>query len=245
MKKKRQRRKKGHAGFTLAWIIVLIVCLLGISVAHYGSFGAWFQAISGVFKTGPVVVIDAGHGGDDIGASSGDQIEKEQTLKMAQLVAADLEEDGIQVVMTRDDDTTTSLESRVQTANAANADAFVSIHRNMYTGTSTDVKGVEIWTSHDATDAETELATLVLNRLIDTGYITSRGVKYGTMDDTSTDYYVIGNTTMPAILIELGFLSNEDDRAMVESYADVTARAIADGIEDWLDEQEETESTSG
>ncbi|HCW22221.1 MAG TPA: hypothetical protein DGX96_00675 [Lachnospiraceae bacterium] len=48
---------------------------------------------------------------------------------------------------------------------------------------------------------------------------------------------------MPSILIELGFLSSEDDRAMVEEYADVTARAIADGIEDWMNEQTETESS--
>ena len=163
--------------------------------------------------------------------------------KRVQLVGDDLESDGIRVIMTRDDDSTTSLESRVQTANDAGALGFVSIHRNMYNGTKTDVKGVEIWTGHDAGEAETDLARLVLEHLTETGYITSRGIKGGSMDDPETDYYVIRNTQMPSILIELGFLSSEDDRAMVEGYADVTARAIADGIEDWMNEQTETESS--
>ena len=244
MKAKSRRKRTGNVKFAICWVLVLIVCLLGISIAHFGSFGAWTAALKNRFQTGPVIVIDAGHGGDDNGASSGDQIEKEETLSMAKLVEKDLKEDGIRVVMTRNDDMTTSLESRAATANAAGADGFVSIHRNMYNGTKTDVKGVEIWTSHEPGEAESELARLVLNRLTDTGYITSRGIKGGSMDDPDTDYYVIRNTQMPSILIELGFLSNEDDRAMVQSYADVTARAIADGIEDWINEQKETESTS-
>ena len=244
MDRTRRRKNTGSGRFALIWIVVLIVSLLGISIAHYGSVPAWAKAIRGYFLKGPVICIDAGHGGDDEGASSGDQIEKEQTLKIAQLVADDLESDGIRVVMTRDDDSTTSLESRAQTANDAGAFGFVSIRRNMYNGTKTDVKGVEIWTSHDAGTEETELARLVLKRLTDTGYITSRGIKGGSMDDPETDYYVIRKTQMPSILIELGFLSSEDDRAMVEEYADVTARAIADGIEDWITEQTETESTT-
>jgi N-acetylmuramoyl-L-alanine amidase len=244
MDRQKRRKKSSNLHFALIWTAVLAASLVGISIAHYGSVPSWAKAIRGHFLKGPVICIDAGHGGDDTGASSGDQIEKEQTLKIAQLVADDLESDGIRVVMTRDDDSTTSLESRVQTANDAGALGFVSIHRNMYNGTKTDVKGVEIWTSHDGEAGGTELARLVLKRLTDTGYVTSRGIKGGSMDDPDTDYYVIRNTQMPSILIELGFLSSEDDRAMVEEYADVTARAIADGIEDWISEQTETESTT-
>ena len=243
MDTRKRRRKSSNVRFALVWTAVLVTCLIGIGIAHFGSVPAWAKGVRRYFLKGPAICIDAGHGGEDAGASSGGQIEKEQTLRIAQLVEDDLESDGIRVIMTRDDDSTTSLESRVQTANDAGALGFVSIHRNMYNGTKTDVKGVEIWTSHDAGEAETDLARLVLEHLTETGYITSRGIKGGSMDDPETDYYVIRNTQMPSILIELGFLSSEDDRAMVEEYADVTARAIADGIEDWMNEQTETESS--
>lgn len=236
--------KKKNLRFALIWAIILVICLLVISIAHYGSVGAWIDAIKNGGQTGPLVVIDAGHGGSDEGASSGDQIEKDETLAVAKLVAKDLKADGYRVLMTREEDTNVSLQERAQAANAAKADAFVSIHRNMYNGEKTDVKGVEIWISHEQGEQETQLANAVMDRLLATGYVMSRGIKSGSMDDPNTDYYVVRETQMPAILIELGFLSNEDDRAMVQENAGTTARAIADGIKDYLTAQQETENST-
>lgn len=89
------------------------------------------------------VVVDAGHGGADHGASSSDLAEKDITFDIAMRLQKRLEAGGFEVMMTRDSDHLLSLRERVQMANANHADLFISVHVNWFDGTS--VPGIETY----------------------------------------------------------------------------------------------------
>ena len=173
-----------------------------------------------------VICIDAGHGGNDVGATSKSRYEKDDNLKVAKLVKQYLENENIGVVMTRDSDTTISLQERCKIANKKKADLFVSIHRN-----SSEVgNGIEIWTSSNKKEKDVQLATSILNKLSKTEIQTNRGIKYGTIKGENTNYYVLNNTKMPSCLIELGFITDNQDNNLFDKNIKNYAKAIADGI---------------
>jgi N-acetylmuramoyl-L-alanine amidase len=97
----------------------------------------------------PRIVLDPGHGGSDPGAT-GFVVEKELTLDLAQQVAVLLREQGADVVLTRDDDSTVPLSARTARANAEQADLFVSIHGNANPGGT--LEGIETYVLDDSTD---------------------------------------------------------------------------------------------
>ena len=100
-----------------------------------------------------VVVIDAGHGGDDHGARGVRVLEKELVLDVAHLLASRLRGEGLRVVMTRKDDSTVPLETRTSMANEARGDLFVSIHAN--SAPAAEARGIEtFFVSLEASDAE-------------------------------------------------------------------------------------------
>lgn len=173
-----------------------------------------------------VVCIDAGHGGDDVGAILDKRYEKNDTLEIARLVKKYLKKQNIKVVMTRDKDKTVSLEERCNIANRKNADFFVSIHRN----SSETGNGIEIWCNSTKREDDTALANAIMEKLQNTEIQKNRGVKYGTIDGENSDYYVLKNTTMPSCLIELGFITNEKDNQLLDNYKKDYANAIAEGI---------------
>ena len=173
-----------------------------------------------------VVCIDAGHGGDDVGAILANRYEKNDTLKMAKLVEKHLKEKNIKVIMTRSHDSSVSLDKRCKIANKKNAKLFVSIHRNSAeTG-----NGVEIWCNSQEREQDTLLANSILNHLKNFPLQNNRGIKYGTINGKDSDYYVLNYTNMPSCLIELGFISNEQDNQLLDNYNNDYAKAIADGI---------------
>ncbi len=173
-----------------------------------------------------VICIDAGHGGNDVGATSKNRYEKDDNLKVAKLVKQYLENENIDVVMTRDSDTTISLQERCKIANKKKADLFVSIHRN-----SSEVgNGIEIWTSSNKKEKDVQLATSILNKLSKTEIQANRGIKYGTIKGENTNYYVLNNTKMPSCLIELGFITDNQDNNLFDKNIKNYAKAIADGI---------------
>ena len=168
-----------------------------------------------------VVVIDAGHGGTDCGATRAGIKESDINLAVAQRVEAILKQKGYKVYMTRSGDQTVSLQERVDIAEGKDEDVFVSIHVNSSENTSPT--GVETHYYHQysynlAKCIQAELAKNVTespNR----GLIKSR-------------FYVINHTTKPAVLVEIGFISNEKERMQLVS-ADRqqrTAKAIAEGV---------------
>ena len=175
-----------------------------------------------------LICLDPGHGGDDPGAVQGDRQEKDDNLRMALAVRNKLEShdfENLTVMLTREDDTQLELQQRVEIANDAEATLFISIHRNSGGG-----QGIETWTSAEALQPETRLATYIQKGLAAIPTVKDRGVKSGTASNPLASYYVVGNTEMPACLVELGFLDNVDDLVLFDAAFDDYASAIADGI---------------
>lgn len=182
-----------------------------------------------------IIAIDPGHGGSDPGAVGPNGAkEKDITLNVAFKVRDLLQSYGYQVVMTRtgdyrlDENSTKDLEKRAQIANNNNASLFVSIHANSFDSTS---KGTETFyhTREVAGSNACKLATAIQNKLIGALGLTNRGVK-------QEDFSVLRNTTMPAALTELAFISNPSEEALLitDQFQTKAARAIVDGILEYL-----------
>lgn len=176
------------------------------------------------------VCIDPGHGGSETGAigESGKRLEKEDNLRLALLVRDELTERGYTVVMTRDSDSTVSLEDRCKTANKSRAALFVSIHRNSSSGTG---QGCEMWIHSKNPSDDRLLAENILQSLELMGADTSRGINTGYREGANKNYYVNRCSKMPSVLAEIGFISNANDNAQFDERIGDLAVSIADGIE--------------
>lgn len=179
----------------------------------------------------PTVVIDAGHGGFDRGARSKAPFceEKRLCLSTAKLVRKHLEQLGYKVVMTRSGDHYISLSRRVQIAKATDSAIFVSIHYN--SARNKEAKGIEVFfcegKSHPIRARHSKmLAENILPKIVQRTAAASRGVK-------KANFYVIRESTMPAVLIEGGFITNFMERAQLKTtaYQDRLARGVADGVD--------------
>ncbi|HZJ77900.1 MAG TPA: N-acetylmuramoyl-L-alanine amidase [Clostridia bacterium] len=179
----------------------------------------------------PLVCIDAGHGGDDVGATSpdGQRLEKDDNLEIAILVRDKLVEKGIDVFLTRDNDSSITLKKRVTTANRKRSCFFVSLHRN----SSLDCKGkgVEIWISSKNNEDERLLAQNILDKLVCVGVQSVRGIHIGFRDNPNSDYYINKYSDMTSCLVEIGFINNEKDNELFDEKLEEYAAAVADGIE--------------
>ena len=179
-----------------------------------------------------LIIIDAGHGGSDsgaVGVLDGKQIyEKDLTLSIAKKVRDILIRRGYNAEMTRETDVLLSLSEPPRRANERNAALFVSVHIN--SAESTEAYGTEVYYSlenNDDTYGTTSevLAERVLNEMLYNMKSQSRGVK-------TANHAVTRRCKMPAILTEVGFISNEDElRKMCSAdYQKKVAVGIADGI---------------
>lgn len=171
------------------------------------------------------VVLDAGHGGSDYGAIREGINEKDITLDVTRRVEAILRSKGYKVALTRNNDVYVSLEDRVECSESEEPEIFVSIHVN--SAVSTDPSGIETHYYHEYSK---ELAEVVHKHLIKEIPTTkNRGL-------FKSKFYVINHTTVPAILVEMGFLSNVDERneLITDSRKQKTAKAIAEGIIEYL-----------
>lgn len=177
---------------------------------------------------GKTIVIDPGHGDHDPGAQANGLIEKNVVLEVGLRVEKLLEDAGVNVVMTRKDDTFITLQGRVDIAERAYADSFVSIHAN---AASAAAEGAETFYNSDHVAEESKkLAQAIQTRLVQ-----ETGMKHRRVADAR--FYVIRNTTMPSTLVELGFLTNPGDvnRMKQAGYPDRAAQAIYNGIRDFYD----------
>jgi N-acetylmuramoyl-L-alanine amidase len=151
-----------------------------------------------------VVVVDPGHGGPDPGAIGvGGIQEKDIVLDIARELAAKLRDQGIEVIMTRDADIDLDLEPRVALAERVKADFFVSIHANSIDINHPNVNGLQTYYFHDNSN---RLAQVIQQEVLQTTGVIDRGVK-------TARFYVIRNTSMPAVLVEVGFVTGRDDAA--------------------------------
>ena len=170
------------------------------------------------------VVIDAGHGGTDAGAIGGGTYEKDITLDVAKRVEDLLKKSGFAVLMTRPNDAYVSLQDRVAMSENYNPDIFVSIHVN--SSVRPEITGVE---THYYHQESMTLAQTVHSSLASAVDSPNRGL-------FKSKFYVINHTTAPAILVEIGFISNSAERAQLvgEKRKQATAKAIADGVKNYF-----------
>lgn len=176
------------------------------------------------------VVIDPGHGGDDVGAPDPTETryEKDDCLRISLLVANYLRQyEDVNVIMTRTDDSFVSLNNRCDIANNAKADLFVALHRNLYDG---EAQGVEIWVNNKRPVIDTALAQNILDGLKAVGISNDRGVNYGYIGQPYSNYQVNRETDMPSCLVELGFMQDAEDNRLFDEHLDEYAKAIADAI---------------
>ena len=176
----------------------------------------------------PVVFLDAGHGGSEAGGRSGDIYEKDINLQIVKKVKSVLENDGCQVFLSRDSDTSVKLEDRITEAEKCGADVFVSVHQNSLDNDSV-THGVKTHCS-ESNAKSSGLASLVQKGVLARTEAKDRGV-----EETSTQY-VLQSTEFPSCLIETGFLTSDTEGLLLQdsAYQDKIALGIADGIEQFL-----------
>lgn len=170
------------------------------------------------------VVIDAGHGGSDYGAIRNGINEKDITLDVAKRVEALLKKEGYAVKMTRTSDVYVSLQGRCDISNAYDPDIFVSIHVN--SSVRPEITGIE---THYYHQESMSLAQTLHSSLASNINSKNRGL-------FKSKFYVINHTTAPSILMEIGFISNDGERAQLvsEKRKQDTAKAIAEGVKNYF-----------
>lgn len=182
-----------------------------------------------------IVVIDAGHGGEDPGAigynSSGKAVAYESHINLAisLLVGEKLEKSGIKVVYTRDEDKYITLQGRSELANTIECDMFVSIHCNSIDNG--QINGTQVY-YHPDSEIGTVLAENIYNKMVDMTSLAPKETQNG------SHLYVIRTTTSPAVLVETAFISNEKDRnyLMSKEGQETIAEAIYRGIIETMNE---------
>lgn len=210
---------------TLRTIITALVCMIAVVG---GSESVLASSLAG--KT---VIVDAGHGGHNPGAVANGSIEADNNLAVALLLADKLKEAGAEVVLTRDTDRAVAqevsslreeLQARVDIAQQNQGDLFVSIHSN--SNENTKVYGAMTF-YHNETSKR--LAETVQKNLVYRTKANDKGVQ-------TAGFYVLRHTSMPSILVEMGFVSNPQEAKLLResSYRLKLANGIYEGIEEYF-----------
>lgn len=172
-----------------------------------------------------LVVLDAGHGGENPGAVYNGRQEKDDALALTLAVGQILAANGVEVYYTRETDIFETPLQKAQEANQTGADYFVSIHRNsspvpnQYTGIETLV--------YNRYGEAARLAYNINEELEEVGF-ENQGV------NERTNLAVLRRTQMPAVLVEVGFINTEADNTLLDARFDDVVQAIADGILDTI-----------
>jgi len=173
-----------------------------------------------------LVVIDPGHGGKDSGAPGlNGLLEKDVVLPIGKRIATILEQNGVQAVLTRDADFFVELQGRVDITHRVNATLFVSVHANSI-DSRPDVNGLEVYYF----DSGHALADVVRNTILQSiSTIKDRGTR-------KARFYVLRKNSIPAILVETGYMTGNEDNPRLGSseYQNRMAEAIARGILKYL-----------
>lgn len=184
------------------------------------------------------VIFDAGHGGHDCGAvGQGGLRESDVTLKIAMMCVQMALDSGWSIALTRSRDVFVGLQDRADRANLSRCDAFVSIHCNAAANRS--ASGFEVWTTKGQTAAD-PLAESVLRKMgrAFPGEI-ARLDKTDGDGDKESGFAVLRETTAPAVLVEVGFISHPETEARMRSseWIATAARAIVDALVAWQESE--------
>lgn len=167
------------------------------------------------------VILDAGHGGADFGATYMGRMEKDDTLRLTLAIGDILRNAGVNVLYTRTEDIYESPAQKAAEGNSSGADYFVSIHRNSspYNNQYTGVESL-VYSRYGAAARMAEN----INRQLELVGFVNQGV------NERTNLAVLRRTNMPAVLVEVGFINTDRDNILFDSRFQETAQAIADGI---------------
>lgn len=180
------------------------------------------QSLSSNPLKGKTIVLDPGHGGSDQGASSSTpskSLEKNYTLKTAKELKKLLNKEGAHVKMTRSNDKYVSLDDR-----NIKGDAFISIHNDALD--SSNANGVTVYWFKDKQET---LAQTLNSAIQKKALLTNRGSR-------QQNYQVLRQTDIPAVLLELGYISNPTDESMISDqlHRQVVEQAIVDGLKQYF-----------
>lgn len=207
----------GTNGFIAGWLVTTNGT--GPSIEKQGAAGHL------KYKT---IVIDPGHGGIDNGATGASgTLEKELTLRTAQLLSDKLKAAGANVFLTRTNDSYLPLPSRVRLSSVHQSDAFISLHYDSNLDRS--IRGMTGYYYHSY---QKKLAEYVYNAANSQTRLKSRGVRYG-------DYHVVRENQRAAVLMELGYLSNSAEETTLKSgqFQENAASGIYNGLARYFKEQ--------
>lgn len=208
--------------------ISLILAALLVLTSFLAAVKFLSNIVEEHYESVKTVCLDAGHGADDVGATStgGARLEKDDNLRLTLKVRDKLEEKGIRVILTRDDDSDITLKERCRLANKKRCDFFLSLHRNSAVSGS----GFKAWIAKEPKDDEEQTAQRLVKALSDISGLPNRGVKRGYRNSSGNNYYVNSNTNMPSILLEVGFVTSDEDNKSFDKSLDENAEAIAEII---------------
>ena len=167
------------------------------------------------------IIIDPGHGGFDPGAVYENRKEKADNLRLALAVGQVLKNAGYQMIYTRTDDRYDSPYDKAQIANSAGGDLFLSFHRN-FAETPDLYQGVQALV-YDKNPLALRVAKNVNENLEEIGF-KNLGI------ESRKELVVLRRTSMPAVLLEVGFINSKEDNRLFDENFDAIARAIADGV---------------
>lgn len=179
-----------------------------------------------IIEHGPLegmnIVLDAGHGGFDSGAvGQHETLEKDVALTTVRLLRDLLESEGATVQLTRDEDTYVSLTSRVTIGSMHRAHLFLSIHADGFENS--EAKGM---TTYYYDEQSEPVATTIHNSIFKKKIETeNRGIEFG-------NYQVLRDSFVPAVLLELGYITNKEDEALLNSpgFQEKVSRRIVEGV---------------
>lgn len=179
-----------------------------------------------------ILVLDAGHGGNDEGAwdQSGKRLEKNYNLKIVRMLKERFDQtEGIQVYYTRLEDKEMTKKARVALANKLHADAFVSIHCNASDPGDTASQGVETLYSKRKTGTSLSNKALAQNIVDRLAEVTGRKNR-GTI--RREGLYLMHHSKVPTTIVEIGYMSNKSDMKYLDS--DKGSKKIVDGVYDGI-----------
>ena len=181
------------------------------------------------------IAIDPGHGSNTAGKRTPPfpdgsvMCENEFNEGVAALLAVELQKQGFETIQVAPEQEDTPLPTRVDRANLAKADLYISIHANAFGDNWNSAYGIETFV-HSLSDQQTvSIAKAIQGSLVTTTGRADRGVK------ENRSLYVLHATTMPAVLVESGFMTNLEEAKLLrsEAYRRTVARAIAKGVCDY------------
>ena len=240
--------KKRSAGICRAKLWLKIACgmlltaftiCLSCAVLFIGQMKNQEWAMDGIRQKSEKIriYIDQGHNPvpyHNGGAEGNGLYEQDLTYKIGCLLAERLKKDGrFEVCLSRPDentvlgtDNTSSLKARVDGAADFHADYFISLHINSFSQNT--AKGIEVFSATEGTESYA-FGNSLLQGMVDSTGLRNRGMKL------NPNLYVLKNTTMPAVLLEMGFISNSEEAALLSEHPELFVQGIYDGILNYFD----------